>query len=214
MIKQIRSVLGVIGLAGMLVATGCVRGSVPVYTPSSSNVTETNGSVVTTPVDQTSAQDPISATATQPSLEPYSSPPNGRAITLVNDDGTGIVVFGMTVDQFYELAAVLQWKCDPASLPDSDGPITTDKVMFMFGSDGLLKFSVFGSGVQTARGLVVGDSLQQMQSLYGTNYSVDTNQTEDGEIFDTYTYQLNKNIELSVDINRAHKKVDQWSEAG
>jgi len=75
-----------------------------------------------TPVSETSSSavaDTASATGT-PSLLPYVKPTNGSPPVLMNEDGPGILIFGMTIAQFYTRAAELGWKCNPAKGADPE----------------------------------------------------------------------------------------------
>jgi len=124
---------------------------------------------------------------------PYTSPADGSALVLMNDDGSGLVVFGMSASAFYKRAAEIGWDCQPPNKPGVDGFVNVGATTFIFGSDGLHRIDVADSSFQTQGGFAVGDSIAKMEQLYGTNYE----RSNASDVL-TYTYVLPSGLQFYV----------------
>ena len=173
--KRVATALSAIACLALAGLVGCQG---PAVTP-----TDTNQTSTTTPPPAPTSSAP--AMPSNPSLLPYSVPADGSAPVIINDDGTGFVIIGMSVDEFYQQAATANWVCSPPDGPGDDGFVYVGKTAFIFGQSGLFRVDVADDSFQTQRGLKVGDSVDELTSLYGLDYELDNASDKD-----TYTYSL------------------------
>jgi len=152
-------------------------------------------------------------TAGGPTMIPYSSPTDGSKPVLMMDDGSGLVVFGMQPAAFYRIAKDMGWSCKPKTNPLRDEPVQCGKLSFGFVKspfDDTLVLNgiyVYDSSFQTESGLLVGDSIDKMRRLYGTDDNFDDSQ----DTYDTYFYILPSGIMLGIGSRRGSGKVSNWS---
>jgi len=111
----------------------------------------------------------------------------------MNDDGSGVVVFGMSPDDFYQRAAEIGWKCQPPASPDTDVFVNVGKTTFIFGDDGLRRIDIADTKFQTQKGFKVGDSIDKMKIIYGMGYVM----TNASDVL-TYSYDLPSGLQFYV----------------
>ena len=140
------------------------------------------------------------------SLVPYSTPDAGSEPVLVDDNGSGLVIFGMTPDQFHQRADDLGWSCNPDAGIDGDGFVYTPDVAFRFLGGALSSLNVVDANYQTARGFVVGDTVTQMVQMYGTGYV----RYDESDTF-TYVYTMPSGLVFWAFVNEGASTVNSWS---
>jgi len=159
------------------------------------------------PVSSQTSTTPPPLTTASPVATPTEGPSETAAAAVVmKDDGTGQVSLGMTLDAFHKKADALGWVCDPKTgANDSDG-VTAGSVYVRFWGGKLFSLGVSDDSYQTEKGLKVGDSVDQLTTLYGTKFDK-TN--DSGNL--TYYFTLKpKNNVLSVNIDQTTKTVTSW----
>ena len=152
----------------------------------------------TAPVDQTPAG--------TPSVLPYVTPSDGAAAVLMDDTGSGLVIFGMTPDQFHQQAAKLGWTCTPATGADDAGFVYTPHAVFRFFNGTLSNVTVADTSFQTQRGFEVGDTVAQLTQMYGTGYVL-----SDLSGTSTYTYTMSSGVVFWAFVNDGETTVNAWA---
>jgi len=124
----------------------------------------------------------------------------------MKDDGTGAISFGMSVSAFHKKATELGWVCDPATGTNANDGVTIGKLYIRFWGGKLYSFGVSDGSYQTEKGLAVGDSVDQLTSLYGTKFDT-TN--DSGSLTDYFTLPPTNSV-LSVSIDQSSNTVTSW----
>ena len=181
---------------GALVLGGCTSPTVEV-TSSPTTVVET------TPIGSPIVTEQIPTDGW--SILPYTPPKNGESTVLMNDNGDGIFIFGMTIDAFHNRCDELGWKCDPSSGVYDYGYASYRSALFGFTGGPLDVIWVSGTEFQTERGFRVGDSRKKLFQLYGNDYRKDTVSETN-----TYTYVLPSTIVLVVFYDTNKDKAKSW----
>jgi len=187
-------------LAVALLALAACQGPVANPSPATNSPTPAPSSVVATM--------PPPGSPSQPSLLPYVPPTDGKAPVLINDDGSGLVLIGMSVAQFYQQASAAGWSPNPANGPGDDGFVHVGKTTFIFGEKGLFRVDVADDSFRTEKGLIVGDTVETMTQLYGAGYDM-TNASDKN----TYTYTLPSGLLFYVVADEGTDVISGWGMA-
>ena len=124
------------------------------------------------------------------------------------EDGSGIIVFGMTPNEFFQVASQMRWSCTPKSAPNEFGSVECGKLHFGFMQNTLGAFYVSNKSFQTDRGLQVGDSVKKMKQLYGSDFGYDN-----ADDMDMYWYTLPNEFELNITANENSGIIVEWGMA-
>lgn len=125
----------------------------------------------------------------------------------MNDDGTGTIQLGMTVEAFHQAATSLGWQCTPSSGLNDNDAVTCGTVYIRFWSLKLFSIGFSDTTYQTQAGLRVNDSVDRLTQLYGTKFE----QANDSGRLTYYFIVPPKSVVLSAGINQQTKQVISWA---
>lgn len=137
----------------------------------------------------------VSATS-EPSPSASTTPTSTPSAVLANAAGASSFPMGMTVAAFYKQAASLGWKCSPASSKDPDATIDVGLTSFSFIDNGLYSITIGDGSFATSKGLRVGDTVETMEKLYGTDYGYQDDMSEPA-----YTYWFSDGSYMLVTVS-------------
>ena len=168
--KNMSVAAGAILVGLVLVACQADPGSV---NPTSVSSGDVPSSSTTMSPDAVPSNNPASSMPVASNLVSSSGSSSGVDLpVLVKADGTGVVAFGMTLDQFYQKAAEMGWEyAIDESIGDYMG-ISVGGTTFTFWQGVFYQVYVADSGFMTEEGLRVGDSIARMKQIYGTGYEL------------------------------------------
>ena len=166
-----------------------------ILSPAVTSSTDSSVSVSTngSPSVSVPTESSVGATASQGrSTEIEVSSANSSTV-LMNDDGTGLVSFGMTPADVCSAINGLGLSCVPSSGVDNDDEVYMGDSWFSFDFGKLRSFSIVDNKFRSERGLEVGDPVSRLFQLYGTDY-----QKDGGSGALCYEYQLSGGITFTA----------------